>query len=116
MEISDWRKRIDGIDARLVKLLNERMRYAAKVHRLKQRKHLPAYQPEREREILARVQRLNRGPLANEALKRLFKVILRELRASVQRAAKNKKGSKRRGKRAQPHLDRERRRAYSGGG
>jgi len=86
MDINDWRKRIDELDQKLVELLNERSRCAADVGQLKRRAGQPVYQPEREQEILERVQRINKGPLSNEALKRLFERILDETRAVQQQA------------------------------
>lgn len=90
MDISDWRKKIDDLDAKLVELLNERSRCAAEVGELKRRARIPLYQPEREREILEQVQKLNRGPLGNEALKRLFERILDEARVVEQQSYKDK--------------------------
>ena len=84
MDIHDWRKRIDELDAKLVELLNERSRAVAEIGRLKRKSGQPIYQPEREREILEQVQALNRGPLRNEALKRLFERVLDEARALEQ--------------------------------
>jgi chorismate mutase len=84
MDINDWRKKIDELDARLVELLNERSRCVEEVGKLKRRDGQPLYQPEREREILERVQRLNRGPLEDGALKRLFERILDEARVVEQ--------------------------------
>jgi len=91
MDINDWRKRIDELDAELVKLLNERSRCAAEVGKLKRRAGQPLYQPEREREILARIQKLNGGPLSNDALQRLFERILDEARSVEQESYKDKK-------------------------
>ena len=91
MDINDWRKRIDELDAQLVELLNERSSCAAEVGRLKHAAAVPLYQPEREREIVERVQRLNKGPLRNEALKRLFERILDEARQVEQQTYENKK-------------------------
>ena len=90
MDINDWRKRIDELDAKLVELLNERSRCVAEIGRLKRKTNQPVYQPEREREILARVQALNPGPLRDEALKRLFERILDEARALEQETAGEK--------------------------
>jgi len=90
MDINDWRKRIDELDAELVKLLNERSRCAAEVGKLKRRAGQPLYQPEREREILARLRTLNGGPLSNEALQRLFERILDEARTVEQESYKDK--------------------------
>jgi chorismate mutase len=86
MDISDWRKRIDELDEQLVELLNERSRCAAEVGHLKRKLKQAIYQPEREREILEHVQRINKGPLGDSALKRLFERILDEARVVEQQA------------------------------
>lgn len=90
MDIKEWRKRIDELDEQLVRLLNRRSRYAAEVGRLKRRANQAVYQPEREQEILERVQRMNGGPLGNDALKRLFERILDEARTVEQQTYKEK--------------------------
>lgn len=90
MDISDWRKRIDELDAKLVELLNERSRCAAEVGKRKRAAKIPLYQPEREREILERVERMNGGPLDNAALKRLFERIIDEARVVEQNAYQDK--------------------------
>jgi chorismate mutase-like protein len=87
MGIDDCRKRIDELDARLVELLSERSRVVAEIGKLKREAGQLIYQPDREREILERVQALNPGPLRDEALKRLFERILDEARALEQEAA-----------------------------
>src|SRR5215471_1758317 len=53
MSLSDWRRRIDEIDRKLVELLNERSRCAIEIGKLKQVANIPLYQPERELEVLA---------------------------------------------------------------
>jgi chorismate mutase len=80
MDISHWRKRIDEIDAELAKLLSERSRCVIEIGKIKRQRRLPVYDPEREKEILEKLLQENRGPLENEALKRLFERILDESR------------------------------------
>ncbi len=80
MDISDWRRRIDGIDEKLVELLNQRARAAAAIGKLKRAASEPVYQPQRENEVLEQVQKLNVGPLSNQQLKRLFECIVDEAR------------------------------------
>ncbi len=81
MTIDDWRRRIDEIDRKLVDLLNERSHCALEVGKLKRLVRAPLYQPEREREILENVARVNSGPLPDTAIRRLFERILDEARA-----------------------------------
>jgi chorismate mutase len=79
------RRQIDGIDHRLLELLNARTRCVAEVGKIKKRAGgMPLYQPEREREIFAGVEAVNTGPLSKQAVRRLFECILVESR-SVER-------------------------------
>jgi chorismate mutase len=85
--IDDWRRRIDEIDRQLVELLNERSRCALEIGQVKSSLGLPVYQPDREQEILANVERLNPGPLADTAVRRLFERVIDEAR-SLERVAR----------------------------
>jgi chorismate mutase-like protein len=82
MSLSDWRRRIDEIDKKLVELLNERSRCALEIGKLKQAAGLPLYQPDRENEVLANAERSNPGPLTDAAIRRLFERIIDEARAA----------------------------------
>jgi len=82
MNLSDWRRRIDELDKRLVELLNERSQCALEIGKLKQEQHLPLYQPDREKEVLENAERNNRGPLTDAAIRRLFERIIDEARAA----------------------------------
>ncbi len=76
-----WRQRIDEVDRRLVELLNERSRCALEIGHIKKRLGLPAWQPEREAQILRNVVQSNGGPLDDAAIRRLFERIIDEARA-----------------------------------
>lgn len=80
MDIADWRKKIDEIDLKLVKLLNERARMAQEIGRLKRDTQMPIYEPEREKTILENVRRQNHGPLPNEELVRIFERMIDVMR------------------------------------
>lgn len=82
MSISDWRRRIDEIDVKLVELLNERSKCALEIGRIKQESSIPLYQPDRETEVLENAERCNRGPLTDEAIRRLFERIIDEARSA----------------------------------
>jgi len=85
MDISDWRKKIDEIDRSLVKLLNERARCAVEIGKIKRQNSLPIHEPHREQEVLRHVLEANQGPLANEAIQRVFERIVEEGRTLQQR-------------------------------
>jgi chorismate mutase len=82
MSLSDWRRRIDELDRKLVELLNERSQCALEVGKLKQQQSLPLYQPDREKEVLENAEKNNRGPLSDAAIRRLFERIIDEARAA----------------------------------
>ncbi|HET7150045.1 MAG TPA: chorismate mutase [Candidatus Acidoferrum sp.] len=82
MSLADWRRRIDEIDKKLVKLLNERSQCALEIGKLKQAANIPLYQPERENEVLANAEANNSGPLTDAAIRRLFERIIDEARAA----------------------------------
>jgi chorismate mutase len=80
-DLAGWRKRIDEIDQQLVKLLNERAKCAVEIGHMKKALDLPAWQPQREAEILRNVVKSNAGPLDNAAIRRLFERIIDEARS-----------------------------------
>ena len=80
MNIEHWRKEIDDIDAELLRLLNMRARLALKVGALKQAADLPCCDPQRERNVVKRLQELNPGPLDERAVGKVFRRIIRESR------------------------------------
>jgi chorismate mutase len=78
--LDDLRKRIDGLDEALVRLLNARAACALEIGRVKKELSLPIYQPNREAEVLGHVQEINPGPLDDGAVRRLFERIIDEAR------------------------------------
>ncbi len=74
------RERIDAIDRELTQLLNDRAACALRVGEIKQADpsgEAPVfYRPEREAQILARIQADNPGPLPDEDLARLFREVI----------------------------------------
>ena len=80
MDISDWRKKIDELDRKLVELLNQRAAAAIGIGYLKRDTDLPIYEPEREREVIANVQRINGGPLRERDLAQIYERIMDVMR------------------------------------
>lgn len=80
MELADWRSRIDEVNLKLLELLNERARCALAIGKLKKNKMLPIYDPKREKQVFEAVLTRNRGPLTDEAVRRIFACIIAEHR------------------------------------
>lgn len=78
--IDRLRENIDQVDTVLVKLLNQRARWALEIGEVKKTVGIPVYQPDREAKVLGRVLERNRGPLPPDAVRRLFERIIDENR------------------------------------
>ncbi|HEV2209448.1 MAG TPA: prephenate dehydratase [Verrucomicrobiae bacterium] len=76
MNIPEHRKAIDHLDAQLIKLLNERTRHVLAIGELKLKAGQEIYAPHRERAVLARVCRLNHGPITNESLEAIYREVM----------------------------------------
>ena len=86
-ELSRLREAIDRVDEVIVRLLNQRARYAIQIGEIKGILSLPIYAPEREKEVLWRAERSSEGPLAGQAMRRLFERIIDESRSVERQAA-----------------------------
>jgi chorismate mutase-like protein len=78
MDLEQCRDKIDGLNEKLVELLNERARCAIEVGRIKRKNGQPMYAPERETAVLNQLKELNQGPLSDEAVQRIFRQIIDE--------------------------------------
>ncbi len=66
MELENWRKEIDAIDASMAELFGKRMAIAEKIGAYKKENRLPIHDPEREKEVLKKnLARLNRPEYAD---------------------------------------------------
>lgn len=77
-KLSVVRAEIDAIDAKLLELLSRRARCAQQVGEIKA-SHGDAghiYRPEREAQVLRRIQSLNPGPLSNESVTWFFREVM----------------------------------------
>jgi len=78
-QLKQLRDRIDAIDSELLKLVSMRAELAQQIGKIK--KSGIVYRPEREAQILARIQEQNPGPIVNEHIKQLFTEIMSLCRA-----------------------------------
>lgn len=75
-EIQGRRKDIDEIDSEILKLLNRRAEIVIDIGKVKKNENVEFHSPEREREILDRLENGNPGPFPNEALRAVYREIL----------------------------------------
>ena len=79
--LNDWRNEIDLLDREVVALLNRRAECVLGLAPLKRRRGMPVHEPDRECLVLDNILLSNRGPLPNEALERIYKAVIQEMRA-----------------------------------
>lgn len=75
-ELEGLRNKIDSIDGEILNCLNRRAKVVLDVAKIKRGKNAKFHVPQREREIIERLQALNKGPFPNEALKTVYREIL----------------------------------------
>jgi chorismate mutase/prephenate dehydratase len=75
-EIEKLRKKIDSIDDKLLELLNQRAVVVMEVGNIKRKQKAKFYKPDRERQILDRITKNNKGHFPNDALKAIYREIL----------------------------------------
>jgi chorismate mutase/prephenate dehydratase len=76
--LADIRQRIDEIDAAVQQLISERAECAHKIAEIKREQgdtdHF--YRPEREAQVLRKIQQRNKGPLSDDAISGIFREIM----------------------------------------
>jgi chorismate mutase/prephenate dehydratase len=75
------RERIDALDAQLIALLNLRAAVALEVGEVKKHFNAPVFRPEREQQVIARLQDMSEGPLASEHISAIWREIMAASRA-----------------------------------
>ena len=96
MDIAGWRRKLDRLDRKLVRMLNQRARAAQQIGRLKARTAMPIYEPRREQAVFENVLRANRGPFPDHELKRVFEQIIGVMRRLQRREILVRRKAKRR--------------------
>jgi chorismate mutase/prephenate dehydratase len=76
------RKELDLINQKLLTLLNQRLRITLEIGKVKKEMGKKIYDTEREKEILDRLKRKNRGPLKEKDLRKIFTTIMKVCRES----------------------------------
>jgi chorismate mutase/prephenate dehydratase len=76
------RKVLDLIDQKLLTLLNQRLRIVLEIGKIKKEMGKKIYDPVREKEVLEKLKRKNKGLLKEEDLKKIFATIMKVCRKS----------------------------------
>ena len=76
MKLNRLRKQIDGLDRKIIALLNSRARITVDIARLKLKAGKGVYSPDRERQVLRRAASLSKGPLPPASLEAIYREIM----------------------------------------
>ena len=76
------RKELDLIDQKLLTLLNQRLRIVLEIGKIKKEMGKKIYDPKREKEVLEKLKRKNKGPLKEKDLKKIFTTVMKVGRQS----------------------------------
>ena len=89
--LAENRAKIDSLDRKLVDLLNERTKMAQEIGQAKLVLQSPVLEPRREENVFRNVTVHNRGPIPDEALRRIYECIMFEMRTlqGMQRSESN---------------------------
>lgn len=80
-ELAKFRDQIDDIDQQLLKLLNQRASLAQSIGHVKAKTDAPVMRPEREAQVLDKLNAANQGPLSAQHINTLFKEIMSACRS-----------------------------------
>ena len=80
--LRDRRRKIDLVDRKLLGLLNQRLRIALEIGKIKKQMGAKIYDPKREKGILEKLGLRNKGHLKEEDIKKIFKKIMMVCRRS----------------------------------
>jgi chorismate mutase/prephenate dehydratase len=75
-DLEALRKQIDAVDEQLVQLLNDRAKVVIEIGKVKQKDNTPIYMPDREKAVLEKVARLNKGPLPDSCLRAVYRELM----------------------------------------
>lgn len=67
---------VDGVDRKIVELLNQRVEHASAIGKIKHANGADYYDPTREAQVMAKVTGLNKGPIANTTLRSVYREVI----------------------------------------
>jgi chorismate mutase / prephenate dehydratase len=76
MDLERLRKQIDQIDQEIIIRLNDRVKLASKIGKLKDKSGSGIYVPSREEEIFQNLNAVNKGPLDEDAIRTIYREII----------------------------------------
>jgi chorismate mutase/prephenate dehydratase len=79
--LAPLREKIDSLDAKILDLLSQRAKAAQEVGHIKGGFSTPVFRPERERQVVAKLQEINQGPLLPDGIAAIWREVMSACRA-----------------------------------
>ena len=79
--IKRHRAKIDAIDARIIRLLNQRAKLALQIGKAKRKGRQEAYAPDREQQVLKNLTKAHSGPFPEQVLRNIYQEVISACRA-----------------------------------
>lgn len=76
MSLKNYRKKIDLLDAKIVEMINDRAAISHAIGKTKQKQNSNIYSPAREKEVLERIKKLNKGPMPYEVFEAVYREVM----------------------------------------
>ena len=76
MDLKNLREKIDGLDKKIIQLLNDRTNLVLEIGKLKSKEGQATYAPDRESEIYKKIEEMAKGPLPKDALKSIYREVM----------------------------------------
>ena len=76
MKIKNKRNKIDSLDKKIIQLLNKRASLSKSIGAIKRKLNKEIYAPNREKEIINNIKKINKGPLGNNSLAAIYREIM----------------------------------------
>jgi chorismate mutase/prephenate dehydratase len=67
---------VDALDLKIVQLLNQRVEHAGEIGKIKHANGADYYDPTREAQVMAKVAKLNPGPISNRTLQSVYREVI----------------------------------------
>ena len=79
--IKKYRAKIDAIDEKIIKLLNQRAKLALQIGTAKRKGRQDAYAPDREQQVLKNLAKVKGGPFPDQVLRNIYREVISACRA-----------------------------------
>ncbi len=76
MNLREWRRKIDDIDDKILELIDSRVKIALEIGKVKSKEAKAYLVPDREREVLERLESQSKGPLPAKSIRAIYREIM----------------------------------------